>query len=180
MNRNRFFVFGCLGAIALISALVAIIYVSVSGEYNLARSRWDTKGSSDYTLVVSQYCFCGLVGEYNITVQSGRVTEFEPVNADPPGWAGSGTPGFAVTAKPADFDRMTVAAMLSQAKADQADAWTAPWTHQLHIVYDPTYGYVTKYDADANGQIARWTGSMVTDSGYSYAAHDLVLTGSAP
>ena len=82
MTRNRIFVAGCLGSIVLIVALVAIIYFAQRGPYELARSRWNEKGSGNYTLVVSEVCFCPNAGEVKLTVQSGRVTAVEPT--DPP------------------------------------------------------------------------------------------------
>jgi hypothetical protein len=171
MNRNRIFATGCLGAIALIIALVAVTIFSLRGAFESARSRWEQKGSPDYTLVVEQYCFCMQVGSYKITVQSGQVTAVDLVTD-----VGSPFGMPSIAPKPADFDRLAVTAMLARAERDQADMWTVPWTHQLQIIYDPIYGYVTDYNSDANGEWDRLTGRMITDSGYSYKAHDLVIT----
>lgn len=169
MNRHRVFVFGCLGAIAVIAALIAIIYYSIRGPVEAAKARWAAKGKSDYTLVVSEGCFCPFVGDVKITVHNGRVTAAEqvptPNNPNPsPGLP----PGMPLT----HFDALTAEAMLLVADRAQNDRWRSPWFETLDIVYDPTYGYVTRYLSDPNGQVPRLFGQEIFDAGYSYSARD--------
>src|SRR5690349_20506266 len=115
MTRNRIFVLGCVGAIVLFVALIAIIYFSVRGPYELAQSRWDEKGSANYTLIVSESCYCPYFGEVKITVQSGRVIAAEPTDPiNEPNLQGIPL---------SNFDRMTVASLLDTARAAQGDAW---------------------------------------------------------
>lgn len=179
VNRNRVFVYGCLGAIVLIAALVGILDYSARRPYEEARARWDAKGSGDYSLVVTENFHGGSGGEYMITVKSGRVTGFE-AGTGPVGWDGWSGKRSTIPPEPADFEQMTVATMLDQAGRDQRDAWAAPWVRDLSIDYDPVYGYVTDYYSDPNGRIYYLFHWKIPEAGYWYTAHDLVLTGSAP
>src|SRR5690349_15794350 len=107
MKRSRFFTLGCTGAFVVMVALVAIIYFSLRGPYDLARARWSEKGGGDYTLVVMQYCSCSVAGEYLLTVRGGQVTAFAPLSSD----EGPYGPTLTVYTKPSDFQHLTVANM---------------------------------------------------------------------
>lgn len=177
MNRHRFFVFGCLGAIVVVAALLALIYYAIRGPVEAAKARWNAKGSGDYTLVVSEGCFCPYVGDTKITVRGGRITAAEQVasqlNPSPP----TGLPqGITLSY----FDGMTVESMLATANTAQNERWQSPWFTSLDIAYDPTYGYVTRYSSDPNGRIPQFFGQLIYDAGYTYTAHDLTLITSTP
>lgn len=173
MNRHRVFVLGCLGAIMLGCAMIAVTVGGTEASERLplqeAKLRWAAKGSDHYTLDVSQSCDCGPCGNFEITVTSGKVTDFKLLLDD--GWPASHT----VTTS--DFDRLTVDRVLSDAEQFHHEEWTWPWRRWVTLTYDPTYGYVTQYNTDLNNWGALVFGGY-DDRGVvcSYAAFGLVLT----
>lgn len=161
-TRKKLFVLGCAGVLALCLALPVAPYAWRMGQARLARQRWAAHASANYTLVVGEYCFCPDSGEYKITVQNGAITAVETMQ-----------PGATHTPNFANFNDLTVEAMLTQAEATARRSWGVPWFGVFEAEYDPTSGYVTGYHTDANGIVSRWTGLSITDSGYSYTARDL-------
>ena len=163
-TRKKLFVLGCAGVLVICLAAPFLPYAWRVGQAMLARQRWAAHGNAYYTLVVGEYCFCPDSGEYKITVQNGVVTAVETMQ-----------PGATHTPNFANFNDLTVEAMLARAEATARSSWGVPWFSVFATEYDPTSGYVTSYYTDANGMVSRWTGLYITDSGYSYTARDLQI-----
>jgi uncharacterized protein DUF6174 len=167
MKWQRYLPVGCAGMFLVYLTLPFVPYFLRIGQASLARQHWlpfGKNGADDYTLIVSHNCFCENAGQHKLTVQNGAVTAVEIVG---------GTLGPAsLSLIPADYAFLTVDAMLSQAENVARISWGVPWFSALSIDYDPTYGYVTRYNSDANGWLALFLG-YVTDSGYTYTAREL-------
>ena len=155
-------VIGCAGVLLFCCAAPLLPYSWRAGQAALARQRWAAHGAADYTLIVGEYCFCPNSGEYKITVQGGVVTAVETMQ-----------PGSTHTPAYADFNDLTVEAMLARAESTAQGSWGVPWLSAFEAEYDSTAGYVTVYHTDANGVLSRLTGLSITDSGYRYTARDL-------
>jgi hypothetical protein len=171
---RRWSLVGVLVLVAVCLIAVALIGGSVVGSFQQAQQRWLEKGSPNYTLIVSEACFCPYYGDLRITVKQGVVVDAEqvpdPVTGEIP------NTGFTITpANLASMSRLTVTSMLAVAGRDQLDFALSPWFKMRSVQYDPTYGYVTSYTSDENGTISMILGQMVMDSGYAYSAHDLQL-----
>jgi uncharacterized protein DUF6174 len=153
-----------LGALLLCVGVVLAPFLARWGSLDTARQRWAVNGGQDYTLIVSEICFCPNAGEWRLTVSNGQVIGIESLRETP------------VPSNLAEFNRLTVEAMSTQAERLVSETQLAPWFDTLAIDYDPTYGYVTRLEYDANGLLDFIFGSYVTDSDYHYTARDLSLT----
>ncbi len=154
-------VIGCAGVLVVCLVGPLLPYFWRVGQAALARQRWAAHGNANYTLVVGKFCFCPNIGEHKITVQDGVVTAVEEMQDDS-----------TYTPKPADFNDLTVEAMLARAEATARRSWDVPWFGAFEAAYDSADGHVTLYHTDANGALSLFVG-VVTDSGYRYTARDL-------
>jgi uncharacterized protein DUF6174 len=168
--RKRTWLIGLLVLLGLCRALVLVVRQLTFGTYEQARQRWQQKGGQSYTLIVSEACFCPYVGDLKLTVKQGYVTDVEPLDNALSGSVPPSTPP-----SPSSYSHLTVENMLAQAGGEQIDMLFSPWFTTRSIEYDPVYGYVSRYSSDANGFFSFITG-YITDSGYTYTAHDLQLT----
>src|SRR5262245_28447142 len=140
MKWQRALLVGCGGLFLMCLALPFIPYLLRVGQASLARQRWQQNGVDDYTFIVIRNCFCENAGAHKLIVQNGTVTAVELVS----GIAGPAS----LSLTPTDYAFFTVDAMLAQAENDARRSWGVPWFSVLNIEYDPTYGYVTRYQSD--------------------------------
>ena len=147
-------VMGC-GLLLGLYVLVSVApYLYRVGGAAFARQRWTASGITSYTLNVSQHCFCGVVGDYAITVQQGRVTAAVPLS-------GQATP---TTEELRSFDRLTVESILAEVGREAERSWLVPFTHWFDVSFDWGKGYVTRYEQQLY---------FVADGDYRYTARNL-------
>ncbi len=172
-SRRRWLPFAVAGAILVCLGLCTAPFLLSNTGRSAAQARWQRRGGADYTLVVSQSCFCEYVGEWQLTVQNGRVVTVQPLANPLSQQLGSAVPSTA-PANPTAFDAFTVEEMFDRSQDIIRNSPWPPLLSQLVIAYDPTYGYVTRLEADANGELSLLTG-YVSDSHYVYTARALQL-----
>jgi hypothetical protein len=153
----------CIGIVVLIASLPTI-------RFRQAQQHWVQKGGLNYTLIISQGCFCQYVGEYKLTVKQGQVIEIEPIEV-----IGLGEPILpAAPGNPSEFNPLTVEGMLTLFELEQENFTLSPWFRKRAISFDPKYGYVTRYDEDENGVFDLF--GRIGDTDYHYTARDLQLS----
>ena len=148
---------GCAGTAFLCAALIFAPYVLRVGSLAFARWRWAQNGGRNYTVVVSQFCYCYVTGAYKLTVRNGHVTAVELIR-------GSDS---SRSLNPAAFDHLTVEAALDRADRAVRASWLPDWQRPLIVEYDPVSGYVTRYQT---GDRRVYGGSFL------FAARDLHLS----
>lgn len=154
-----------LCVLMVVAALFVLAYTLFRAPYEAGRARWLALGQSDYRLLVTRYCACGPSGLYRITVHAGHVTRYESLSSD----EGPFGPTLTINTTLADFDSMTIEAMLRRAAQAQPNLWPLPWQMQAVIQYDPINGYVTSYVVSPIGI----NGHAASSDSYRYFARDL-------
>lgn len=173
LTSRRLTGLGVLTGLIVLLALAGAWYAFARAPFELGRARWSALGRADYSLVVTHYCGCDEIGQYyygeptgqyRITVRSGRVTRVQALDH-------IGGDSYLLSPPPAEFDSLTVEAMLRRAAADQPALWPLPWLTRAQIDYDPRLGYVTSYVLNPIG----WNGHAASSGSFDYYARDLVL-----
>ncbi len=148
---------GNLGAIFLCLSLIVAPYLYTAGTLALARWRWAQRGSSSYTVVITQLCNCA-AGQYRLTVRGGRVIAVETVGAR--GRLTTRGPN------PAGFNDLTVEAAFERVGRSLRANWLPSRSRPIAVEFDPVLGYVTRFESgQANAPMFY----------YVYAARDLRL-----